>query len=115
VSIASANLNLAQKLAGNITLDLMPPELESSLVLSNTPFVRETGFSTFSFVLPQSGDYTIGVGVFQVRDTFLDSGLIVDDFKLTPVPGPATILLLGSGLAWISTEKDLPNTGAVTG
>lgn len=96
-SIVSDDLIYVQKLAGNFTRDLWPPDLEP-LPLSDTPFARETGFNTFSFVLPATGDYTLGIGVVHVRDTAYDSGLIVDNFRVVPVPEPTTILLLGTGL-----------------
>ena len=104
VSLVSDDVIVAQKLAGNVTLDLMPPGLDSSLAPSDTHFARETELNTFSFVIPRSGDYTLRIGVFQVRDTFLDSGLIVDGFTITPVPEPATILLLGTGLVGLIVQ-----------
>jgi hypothetical protein len=103
ISVVSSNFIYLQKLAGNITLDQMPPGLESSLAWSNTLFSRETGFDTFSLVLPESDNYTVGIGVFQVRDTLADSAVVVDNFNIAPVPEPRSILFLGIGLlglAW---------------
>lgn len=53
-----------------------------SLVTSPTQFLRETGFHTFSFTIPTTGTYTLGLGVTNKFDNFTDSGLLVDNVKL---------------------------------
>jgi hypothetical protein len=60
--------------------------------LSPTPFNEETGFRTFSFTLPMTGTYTLGLGAIDVRDTAINSGLLVDNVKLTSVPEPTSTL-----------------------
>jgi hypothetical protein len=63
---------------------------------SLTEFFQETGFRTFSLKLPTTATYTLGLGIIDVGDSDLDSGLLVDNFKLTSVPEPANELgLLG--------------------
>jgi hypothetical protein len=101
VSLVSADLILTAKLAGNIAGGPNQPGIVLPF-LSETPFSRETGFSTFSFVLPRSGDYTFGVAVFQVEDDAFDSGLLIDGVRVTRIPEPSTILLFGTGLAGIA-------------
>jgi hypothetical protein len=61
-------------------------------MLSPTRFNEETGFRTFSFTLPMTGTYTLGLGAIDVADTIVDSGLLVDNVKLTTVPEPASTL-----------------------
>jgi hypothetical protein len=71
----------------------------------NAPFVsgfsEQTGFQTFSRVLPSAGTYTLGIGVVDVTDTLGASGLLVDDVQLSATPEPGTMMLLGSGLAGV--------------
>lgn len=62
------------------------------LIDSLTPFNQETGFQSFSYKIPTSGTYTLGIGITDVRDTIVDSGLLVDKVKLTSVPEPASTL-----------------------
>jgi hypothetical protein len=57
-----------------------------------TPFNQQTGFKTFSFTVPTTGTYTLGIGVTDVADTVVDSGLLVDKVKLTSVPEPTSTL-----------------------
>jgi hypothetical protein len=68
----------------------------------NAPFVsgfdEQTGFQTFSQVLPSSGNYTLGIGVIDVTDTLGASGLLIDDVRLSATPEPGTMILLGSSL-----------------
>jgi hypothetical protein len=59
---------------------------------SLTPFNQETGFQTFSFTIPTTGTYTLGLGVTDVADNVVDSGLLVDNVKLTSVPEPTSTL-----------------------
>jgi len=100
VSLTSSNLLLLEKLAGNDPSALPPP-----LVASNTVFQNETGFKMFSFILPKTGTYTLGIGVTGVADENFDSGLIIDDVKVASVPEPSTILLLGSALAMLAAWR----------
>lgn len=53
-----------------------------SFVNSITPFVKETGFQTFSFTIPTTGLYSLGIGVIDTGDSIFDSGLLVDNFTL---------------------------------
>ena len=59
---------------------------------SPTPFNEETGFRTFSFTIPTTGTYVLGLGVTDVGDTVVDSGLLVDNVRLTSVPEPTSTL-----------------------
>ncbi|MBD2449503.1 hypothetical protein H6G76_20510 [Nostoc sp. FACHB-152] len=53
------------------------------LMTSVTPFSQETGFQTFSFTIPTTGQYSLGIGVVDVGDRTIDSGLLVDNVTLT--------------------------------
>ena len=55
-----------------------------TFVLSPTNFFAETGFDTFSFTLPTTGTYTLGIGVADVGDQKVPSGLLVDNVLLVP-------------------------------
>lgn len=94
VSIESLDTLVLIKLAGNLPVDLQPAG-GAPVKPSNTPFVWETGFQTFSFTLPETSTYTVGIGVVQVADPTYDSGLIIDNVR---VPEPPTMILVGSGL-----------------
>ena len=81
-------------------LNILADAGSSALVLSSTPFAKETGFQTFSFTIPSTGSYTLGIGVVDLNDPFNDSGLLVDNVRLRnlqPIPEPGTLFLLGSG------------------
>jgi hypothetical protein len=60
----------------------------------------ETGYLTYSIVLPASGPFTLGIGVLDDNDEFNPSALLVDNVRLTAVPEPASLsLILVGGLA----------------
>ena len=83
-------------------------DLFSSFTTSSTAFTSETGFQTLSISLPVTGTYTLGFGVANVGDQFIDSGLLVDNVQLTAtaVPEPSSLMLgclgilLMLGYAW---------------
>lgn len=67
-------------------------DTNSTFVLSPIPLFEQTGFNTFSFTVPTTGTYTLGLGVTDVVDQVTNSGLLVDNVRLTAIPEPATIL-----------------------
>ncbi|MEH2406059.1 hypothetical protein [Nostoc sp.] len=74
---------------------------------SLTEFAEETGFKTFSFKLPTTGTYTLGIGVINVGDIAFDSGLLIDNVKVTSVPEPSFGLLEFSALALLGLWKKI--------
>lgn len=62
----------------------------STFVASKTSFSKETGYKTFSYTIPTTGSYTLGIGVANLGDTFGNAGILVDNVTLasTPVPEP---------------------------
>lgn len=89
------------------SLSTLASPLESSLVAfsnSENKFDRQTKFQISSFTIPNTGIYTLGLGVANVTDTSGDSGLLVDNVSLKPIPEPSSVLgtltlgALGAGL-----------------
>ena len=56
---------------------------------------RTTGYQTFNFTFNSAGTFNIGVGVTNVGDLGVSSGLMVDNFVIAAVPEPTTWALLG--------------------
>jgi hypothetical protein len=52
---------------------------------SSTALDRETGYQTFRYTFPESGQYTVGIGVVNEANQFLDSGLLVDNLLINGV------------------------------
>ena len=73
----------------------------ANLNSSSTSFDNETGFRTFSYEIPTAGSYTLGIGVVDVGDRGLVSGLLVDSVEAVPEPnsilGTVGMLVLGAG------------------
>lgn len=63
----------------------------SNLNPSSTFFNQETGFQSFSTVLPTSGTYTLGLGIVDRGEAF-SSGLLVDNVQTTSIPEPSSTL-----------------------
>jgi subtilisin family serine protease len=71
---------------------------KSSFVTSGTTFPKETKFGTYTHTFTASGTYKVTVGVMDVGDTGVDSGLLVDNFSLVdskglPIPASQTVTL----------------------
>ena len=58
--------------------------ISTSFRNSSTPFFEETGFQTFSYIVPITGSYTLGIGVVDVGEGTRISGLLVDNFEAVP-------------------------------
>jgi hypothetical protein len=68
--------------------ELADTTFSSFMTSSTTDFFEETDFQTFSYTIPTTGTYTLGLGVVDVGDNSTDSGLLVDNFTLTSNPLP---------------------------
>jgi hypothetical protein len=51
---------------------------------SSPSFNLQTGFQTFSYIFPNAGDFTVGLGALDFNDTAVDSGLLVDAINNAP-------------------------------
>jgi hypothetical protein len=82
---------------------------------TGAPFLLATNFQNFSFFTASAlpGTYTLGLGVMDVGDDFLNSGLAIDAVSVA-TPEPSSILLLGSGLSllWESMRRKAQNEKA---
>ncbi|BAY45047.1 hypothetical protein SAMD00079811_26490 [Scytonema sp. HK-05] len=66
---------------------------------SNTNFFEETGLKTFSYTLPTDGEYTLGIGVVDVGEPTVISGLLIDGVGVQAIPETSStvgFLLLGA-------------------
>jgi hypothetical protein len=51
-----------------------------------TSFIHQTGFNTASYTFTTAGTYTFGLGVVDVGDGSVDSGLMIDNVSLSRPP-----------------------------
>lgn len=68
-------------------------DLFSSFTISSTTFNFESGFHTSTIGIQSAGIHTIGFGVANVGDQLINSGLLVDNVKITAVPEPSSLIL----------------------
>ncbi|MDY6783804.1 MAG: PEP-CTERM sorting domain-containing protein [Cyanobacteriota bacterium] len=84
---------------------------DTSLTFANslTEFSNETGFQKFSYIIPTTGVYTLGIGVTDVGNRIFESGLLVDKVVVTPEPasviGLLAVVFLGAGSAFKRNQK----------
>jgi hypothetical protein len=74
-----------------------------NFVNSPSVFFDETGYQTLSINIASTGTYTLTLGVHDVQDTQIDSGLVIDYLRLLRAPEPDSFALLALGLlglAW---------------
>ncbi len=67
-------------IASNLLSELA--DTNSFFELSPTRFSEETDYDNFTFEFSAAGTYRVGIGVVDSEDTAVDSGLLVDDFKV---------------------------------
>lgn len=75
---------------------------------SSTSFGKETGFHTFSYTIPTTGNYTLGIGVVDVGEPTRISGLLVDNTVAVPETDSTlgTLAMLFLGTCWtVSVRK----------
>lgn len=72
---------------------------------SNQFFDNETGFGTFSYILPTNGEYTLGIGVVDVGEPTRISGLLVDRVAVVPETSSTLGLLFLGALGTVSIIK----------
>jgi hypothetical protein len=80
------SISSLQDLAGALDQRFQP------VISPMTRFFQETGFQPFSFTIPTTGTYTLGIGVTDWRDTTKDSVLLVDNVQFASVPEPTSVL-----------------------
>lgn len=71
----------------NVTYSSLPKLNNSTGVNSTsapTPFNLETGFKQFSYTFTTGGNYRLGIGVVDVGDSDIPSGVLIDNIVLTP-------------------------------
>jgi hypothetical protein len=73
--------------------------------LSPTSFLSEFGYKHFSIPVPTAGSHFLALGVTDLEDPTFNSGLLVDNVRLTPVPEPSTWVLFGTGLVFLGWRK----------
>ncbi|MCC5661666.1 hypothetical protein LC608_32925 [Nostoc sp. XA010] len=87
-TVSNSYQNLFFKLA-DTTTDFLARDSDSN-------FFEETGFKTFSFTLPTDGEYTLGVGVVDVGEPTIISGLLLDQVQAIPeTSSTVSLLILG--------------------
>ncbi len=72
----------------------------SNLIPAPVPtYFSMTDYQSYTYTIPTTGIYTLGIGVVDVSDEFTDSGLLVDNASLSTgaVPEPSSLLLCGIG------------------
>lgn len=67
---------------GNSSLSELA-DTHSSFIPFTGSFNEQTGYGTFTYQFTQAGTFKVGVGVVDVRNKFVDSGLLLDNFSIT--------------------------------
>ncbi len=91
-----------------VVTDVLTEFNNGNLSSSATSFTDETGVNThtLSVDLPNAGNYTIEVLVFDVVDDDFDTAVALDNFSLVPEPRSAALLVSGLlGLAWVGRPR----------
>jgi hypothetical protein len=79
-------------------------DTRSDFSSSSTLFNNETGFRNYSYTIPTTGTYSVGLGVVDVGESTGTSGLLVDNVAV-PEPSSALALLIGGTLGTFSARR----------
>ena len=71
---------------------------------SSASYDNETGYQQFTYTVPTTGTYTLGIGVVDVGEATRTSALLVDDVDV-PEPGTALALLVGGALGTTAMRR----------
>jgi hypothetical protein len=77
-----------------------------------TVFTNETGYQSFSMLIPTSGVHTLAFGVVDVKDALGASAVLVDDVRVAAVPEPGSVVLMLAGLAMVGGLARTHSRGA---
>ncbi|MCA9167343.1 MAG: lamin tail domain-containing protein [Planctomycetales bacterium] len=99
-------------------------DVSSAEDLSNSEFDRESGYRTYQHTFAEAGDFTIGWGVVNESNRFLNSGLFVDNLTIDGVGAveaafsgmidtPVTELTNQAGALWTRYEFNVADLAAL--
>lgn len=66
---------------------------------------RESGYDTFSLVLPYTGIYTLGFSVFERAEGTIPTVLSIDNVKVLPEPSTLTLLCIGLAAIGLTARR----------
>jgi hypothetical protein len=97
------NVQVGDTFSFNWQLNLEPDFPDKAFVTINGLIIPlndvDSGLNgSFQYLFSVAGNYTLGIGIVDVRDAGGESQLIVSNGKLQPVPEPLTLLGIFTGL-----------------
>jgi len=89
---------------------LLLADTSSSFVLSATPFNEETGYQTASIAVQMTttGSQQLGFAVLDLRDTAVDSGLLIDKVEFLNRPPDCTAAVASPSVLWPPDQSLVP-------